>query len=161
VIPVTRGKTFDQGERARELFDQGKSCNAIAKELDVAPSTISNWAKREGLSFERAQTAKAVTAHRIDRAAARADIIDRLYKRSQAILDRLEADVYVYYIAVPGEGMERVEDDNPPAIDEKNLASAIGIYVDKASRLELVDGDAGEESARSMLAELGTFLGVS
>lgn len=158
---MTRGKTFDQGERARDLFNQGASCNAIAKELEVAPSTISNWAKKAGLSFDRKQTAKAVAAHRIDRAAARADIIDRLYLRSQAILDRLEADTYVYYVAVPGEGTERVEDSDPPAIDEKNLASAIGIYLDKAARLELVDGDAGEDAARSMLAELGAFLGVS
>lgn len=158
---MTRGKTFDQGERARELFDEGMSCNGIAKELDVAASTISNWAKAEGLSFDRKQTAKAVAAHRIDRAAARADIIDRLYQRSQKVLARLEADTYVYYVAVPGEGTERVEDDDPPAIDEKNLASAIGIYLDKASRLELVDGDAGEDAARSMLAELGAFLGVS
>jgi hypothetical protein len=54
-----------------------------------------------------------------------------------------------------------VRDDDPPANDEKNLAAAIGIYTDKAQRLELVDGNAGESAARSMLAELGEFLGVS
>lgn len=158
---MPRGRTFDQAPRARELFDAGKSCNAIAKELGVSPSTISGWAKKAGLSFARKQTEAAVHAHRIDRAAARADIIDRMYKRSQSVLDRLEAEVYVYYIAVPGSGMERVEDSEPPAVDERNLASAIGVYVDKATRLELVDGDAGEAAARGMLADLGSFLGLS
>ncbi|WP_213816195.1 hypothetical protein [Glaciihabitans sp. dw_435] len=160
VIAMAQGQTFDQGPRARELFDAGKSCNAIARELGVAASTISGWAKREGLLFDRAKTAAAVSAHRIDRAAVRADIIDRMYLRTQSILDRLEADIFVYHIAVAGSGMEKVEDSAPPAQDEKALASAIGIYLDKATRLELVDGDAGEEAAKGMLAELGAFLGI-
>ena len=153
--------TFQHDSRARELHASGISCNAIAKELGVSASTISRWAKKVGLSFERTQTAAATTAKRIDRAAVRADIIDRMYTRSQKVLDRLEADTYVYYIAVAGSGTERVEDDNPPALDEKNLASALGIYLDKATRLELVDGDDGEEHAKGMLAELGAFLGIS
>lgn len=157
---MAQGKTFEHGERARELFDAGLGCNAIAKECGVAPSTISTWAKREGLNFDRAQTAKAVSAQRIDRAAARADIIDRLYMRSQKVLARLEADKFTY--RVPTEtGSMLVHDDDPPANDEKSLAAAVGIYLDKAQRLELVDGDAGESGARSMLAQLGELLGVS
>lgn len=157
---MARGRTFDQGERARELFDQGMSCNRIAKELDVAPSTISGWAKREGLSFDRKQTAKAVTAQRLDRAAARADIIDRLYRRSQKVLDRLEADTYTH--RVPTEfGSQVVSDDDPPANDEKSLSAAVGMYLSNATRLELVDGNAGESAARSMLAQLGDLLGVT
>lgn len=157
---MARGRTFDQGERARELFDAKKSCNAIAKELGVSPSTISGWAKKEGLSFARKQTAAAVQAHRIDRAAVRADIIDRMYLRSQKVLSRLEADKFTYRI-VTADGSHTVSDDFPPSGDEKNLAASLGIYVDKATRLELVDGNAGEGQARSMLAELGSFLGVS
>ena len=157
---MARGRTFDQGERARVLFDAGTSCNGIAKELGVAASTISGWAKREGLSFDRKQTAKAVTAQRLDRAAARADIIDRLYRRSQKVLTRLEADQFVY--RVPTEAGSRiVRDDDPPANDEKSLSAAVGMYLNNATRLELIDGNAGESAARSMLAELGEFLGVT
>lgn len=157
---MAKGQTFDQGERARVLFDARKSCNAIAKELGVAASTISLWAKREGLSFDRAQTAKAVNAHRLDRAAARADIIDRLYKRSQKVLTRLEADEFSHRIPTETGSMV-VHDDDPPANDEKSLSAAIGMYLNNATRLELIDGNAGESAARSMLAELGAFLGVS
>lgn len=157
---MARGRTFDQGERARVLFDAGTSCNGIAKELGVAASTISGWAKREGLSFDRKQTAKAVTAHRLDRAAARADIIDRLYRRSQKVLTRLEADKFSYRIPTEAGSMV-VKDDDPPANDEKSLSAAVGMYLNNATRLELIDGNAGESAARSMLAELGEFLGVS
>lgn len=156
---MAQGRIFDQDERARELFDAGKSCNAIAKELGVSASTISGWAKRVGLSFSRARTAAAVSAQRIDRAAVRADIIDRMYLRAQKVLARLEADKFTY--RMPTEtGSVLVHDDDPPANDEKNLAAALGIYLDKAQRLELVDGNAGESEARSMLAELGSFLGI-
>lgn len=157
---MARGRTFDQGERARELFDAGKSCNAIAKELGVAASTISGWAKKQGLSFARKQTAAAVQAHRIDRAAVRADIIDRMYLRSQKILTRLEADTFTYRIPTEA-GSQLVHDDDPPAGDEKNLAAALGIYLERATRLELVDGNAGEEQAKGMLADLGAFLGIT
>jgi len=156
---MAQGKAFEGGTRARELHAAGKSCNAIARELGVASSTISNWAKREGLSFKRAGTAAAVAAHRIDRAATRADIIDRMYKRSQKILTRLEADEFTYRLAT-ATGSDTVSDAAAPPGDEKNLASAIGIYMDKATRLELVDSDAGESGARSMLADLGQMLGL-
>jgi DNA-binding transcriptional regulator YdaS (Cro superfamily) len=156
---MTRGRLFDQGIRARELFDAGKSCNAIAKELGVSSSTISAWAKREGLSFNRAAPAIAIAANRIDRAAVRADIIDRMYKRSQRVLTRLEKDSYSYRMPTQY-GSETVTDDDPPAGDEKNLASAVGIYLDKATRLELVDSDNGTSDAKSMLVDLGKALGI-
>jgi len=157
---MARGRTFDQGERARELFDAGKSCNAIAKELGVAASTISGWAKKQGLSFARKQTAAAVQAHRIDRAAVRADIIDRMYLRSQKVLTRLEADKFTYRVVI-SDGSFTVSDEAAPSGDEKNLAASIGIYLERATRLELVDGNAGEAQAKGMLAELGEFLGIT
>jgi hypothetical protein len=52
--------------RARELYDDGHGCNAIAKQLHVAPSTISAGAKQEGLKFDRSQTELAVRAHVVD-----------------------------------------------------------------------------------------------
>lgn len=155
---MARGRTFDQGPRARDLFDSGLSCNAIARELGVSPSTISGWAKREGISFDRKKTAKAVAAQRIDRAAVRADIIDRLYQRTQRVMTRLEADQYLHRMAT-ADGVKTFRDEFPPALDEKNLAGSIGIYLDKATRLELIDGDQGESSVKSMLAELGEYLG--
>ena len=153
-------ETFQGGPRARELHASGMSCNAMAKKLGVSAATISRWAKREGLTFPTQQTASAVFAHKIDRAAVRADIIDRMYTRSQKVLTRLEADKFTYRI-VTADGSMTVSDDDPPPGDEKNLAAAIGIYVDKAARLELIDGNAGEAQAKGMLAELGAFLGIA
>lgn len=129
------------------------SCNGIARELGWSPATISKWAKGEGLNFDRTKTAVAVAAQRIDRAAARADIIDRMYKRSQKVLSRLEADLFVFYVA-GGEGAERITESEPPAGDEKNLAASIGIYVQNATKLEAVDAGDGVEKAHSVLDAL-------
>ncbi|WP_166789316.1 MULTISPECIES: helix-turn-helix domain-containing protein [unclassified Cryobacterium] len=139
--------------RARELHALGWSCNAISKELGFSASTISRWAKREGLNFDRSKTAVAVAAHRLDRAAARADIIDRMYKRSQKVLDRLEAPQYVFYMA-GGLGAERFTEDEPPAGDEKSLAAALGIYVQNATKLETIDAGTGVEKVHSVLDSL-------
>ena len=130
------------------------SCNAIARELGYSVSTISRWAKREGLSFDRSKTAVAVAAARLDRAATRADIIDRMYLRSQKVLARLEADTYTYRMAIPGQASESVEDSAPPASDEKSLAAALGIYVTQATRLETIDVGNGVEKAHSVLDAL-------
>jgi hypothetical protein len=101
-----------------------------------------------------------VQAHRIDRAAVRADIIDRMYLRSQKVLTRLEADKFTYRV-VTSDGSFIVSDEAAPSGDEKNLAASIGIYLERATRLELVDGNAGEAQAKGMLAELGAFLGIT
>lgn len=157
---MAQGRTFEDGSRARVLFDQGKSCNAIAKELGVSPSTISAWAKREGLSFDRSATEDAVAANRVSRAARRAGIIDRLYTRTETVLDRLEAETYTYTVTIPGKGSETIEDSAPPAADERSLSSAINAYLTLAAKLELVDDGDGLSPVESMLGRLAQRFGL-
>lgn len=157
---MSRGRTFDQGLRARELFDQGKSCNAIAKELGVAPSTISGWAKREGLSFDKAKTEDAVAAARVTRAERRGRIIDRLYGRAERVLDRLEADTYLHRMA-SGDGISTFRDEHPPAQDERALAASVHQYLRDAADLELVDDGNGLAPVESMLGRLAQRFGLT
>jgi len=158
---MARGVPVQPAQRARviDLIKLEHGRNAIALEVGISTAAVSRIAKAAGLSFKKAQTAAATEVRRIDRAATRADIIDRMYKRSQKILTRLEADEFTYRLAT-ATGSDTVSDAAAPPGDEKNLASAIGIYMDKATRLELVDSDAGESGARSMLADLGQMLGL-
>jgi predicted transcriptional regulator len=156
---MVRGQTFDQGLRARELFDRGLSCNRIARELGVAPSTISAWAKREGLSFNRAATEDAVAAAKVTRAERRAAIIDRLYTRAERVLDRLEAPEYLHRMA-SGDGISTYRDEFPPAVDEKSLSAAIHSYLKDAADLELVDDGDGLSPVESMLGRLAQRFGL-
>lgn len=161
---MAQGRTFEDGAKAHELFEAGLSCNAIAKKLDVAPSTISAWAKREGLRFDRthvdaANAAKAVddAAAKFDRAAARSRIIDRLYQRVEKIQDRTDKP---YRYRVSGEtGSYLVTDDDPPAADESALSAAISRYLKEARELEQMDAT-NNSPVESMLGRLALKLGL-
>lgn len=93
---MARRETFQQGKRARELFDQGLGCNAIARELEVGAATISRWAEREGLSFAREATALAVRARAIDIAASRTLLTQKMLTVAHEALDGLEGPYLVY-----------------------------------------------------------------
>lgn len=152
-------ETFQGGSRARKLFDQGMSCNAIARELGVGAATISRWAKREGLSFDRGQVATANQARAADAKARRLSITERLYARAERNLSRLEATSYRYRVTY-ADGSETVTDNDPPAADELRHSQAISNYLKSAAQLEAVDSSAGAEDAKSMLAQLGRALGI-
>lgn len=151
-------RTFDQGSRARELHEQGLGCNAIAKQLGVSPNTISLWAKREGLSFDRSKTATATAARAVDLKDRRQKLIERLYARAEANLDRIEQP-YKWRV-VTGTGHSVVTDTAPPAADELRHSQAIANYLKTAAQLGAVDGGRGTDDAKSMLAELGRALGI-
>lgn len=151
--------TFPDGERARELHAAGWSCNRIAKEVGVSPATISRWAKREGLSFDRSVLAAANDARAADGKARRLSITERLYARAERNLSRLEATSYRYRVTY-ADGSETVTDNDPPAADELRHSQAISNYLKSAAQLEAVDSSAGAEDAKSMLAQLGRALGI-
>ena len=58
--------TGKRAEEARDLFDAGNGCNAIARAMGIDPATVSRWAADVGVKFDRSQTAMAVRAHTID-----------------------------------------------------------------------------------------------
>ncbi|MCU1408477.1 MAG: hypothetical protein JWM23_557 [Microbacteriaceae bacterium] len=94
---MARNGTFDAlRPRARELYDEGHGCNAIAKQLGVAPSTISRWAKEEDLAFDRSQTSLAVRAHAIDMAESRMLLTQKMLVAGHEALDSLDEPFTVY-----------------------------------------------------------------
>lgn len=157
---MPRGIPVDDATKARakKLHSQGKGRNEIAKVLGISTFAVTRISQELGFTFDRRQTELAVHVAVIDRAARRGKIIDRLYARSERILDRLEADTYVHYIAVPGDGAERIEDEHPPAKDERDLSSSVAAYLVQAVRLEQVDSDRGVGDAVSVLDSLSAAL---
>jgi predicted transcriptional regulator len=151
-------EAFSGAERARELHAKGLGCNAIARELGVSSGTVSKWAKREGLAFNRSSTAVAVAARAVDLKERRQKLIDRLFARAEANLDRVEQP-YRWRV-VTGAGHSVVTDTAPPAADELRHSQAIANYLKTAAQLGAVDGGKGTDDAKSMLAQLGRALGI-
>lgn len=144
-MPAGTPLTDAQKRRIRALHKKGLGRNAIAREAGVSLATVTKVCQAAGLAFDRSATKVAVEARAVDLRARRQGIVQRLYDRSEHVLTRLEADTYRYTIAVVGQGVEHVEDTDPPAADERNLGSAITGYLTAAARLEQID--AGEDTA--------------
>ncbi|MBP5883164.1 helix-turn-helix domain-containing protein [Streptomyces scabiei] len=152
----TNPVTDEEHAEIRRLHAQGVGRNEIARRIGRGPRTVSEYCKREGLSFDRTATAAATEAKKIDAKARRAALIDRAYTRAERIFDRLEADVVDGYkfTSTTVNGIETERLDHVPAPEERSLATAVGQYLTQAAKLEALDSDGGVEDAESMLGKL-------
>lgn len=158
---MARGRPVEPELRAKAvaMMREGKGRNEIARETGIAAATITKIAAEEGHAFDMASTETAVAVAKVSRAARRGAIIDRLYARTEKILDRLEADSYTYSLMGPN-GVETVTEPYPPAADEKNFATSIHSYLKDAADLELVDDGDGLAPMESMLGRLAQRFGL-
>ncbi|GAB6859108.1 helix-turn-helix domain-containing protein [Microbacterium xylanilyticum] len=157
-----------QKAQAAELHDQGLGCSAIAKQVGVHPSTISRWAAKEGLDFDRTQTAVAVRSAVVSRASRRQQITDRIYSQIEALLDRMQyrPDGGWKALVKDGKGGERfVTVDELPIRDLRDLAASLNALLFGVSALERSNAMFAQEetveSARSLLGSLAEALGVT
>lgn len=90
------GRTpVDDATKARvvQLAREGASRNAVAREVGVAPRTVSRIceAAEPPVTFDRTQTAVAVAAHSEDAKAVRARLSQRALAKAGELLDLTEA----------------------------------------------------------------------
>lgn len=148
---MARSGTFDaKRAEARRLYDEGMSCNAIAKRLGVATSTVSRWAEREGLSFDRAGTKAAVQAHTVDLAAARIRLAEKMLAASEAMLDRIDDPYLVYNFGGKDNTYEEHLLASAPIEVRRNIITTAGITFDKLTRI-VEKSDSGLDQAVGVL----------
>lgn len=144
--------TFDP-QRAQELADAGMSCRGIAKELGCAPSTVSRWAERAGVVFDRAQTAAAVKAHTVDLAAGRIRLAEKMLAASEAMLDDIDGEYLVYNFGGKDNDYNEHLLDTAPVEVKRNIITTAGITFDKLTRI-VEKSDTGLEQAVGVLDTL-------
>lgn len=133
---MARRGTFDSKRaEARRLFDEGLSCNAIAKRLKCSPSTVSRWARSEGLSFDRAKTAAAVEAHKVDLAAERLLLAEEMMAAGREALREIRGPVKVYNFGGKDNTYAETQLDRAPMSMRREALTAAGIAFDKATRI--------------------------
>lgn len=150
--------TFDP-ERAQELFDQSLSCRGIARALGVAPSTVSRWAKGKKLSFDRAQTAAANAAHKVDLAAGRIRLAQKMLDAAEDMLDDIDEPYVVFSFGGKDNTYNEHTLATAPVEVRRNIITTAGIAFDKLSRI-VENSEGGADDAKSMLAQLGRALGI-
>jgi hypothetical protein len=148
LVPPGKTYTQEQKDAALALYETDGP-TAVEKQLGIPKNTVAGWARKAGTRTVRPErTRAAVEAKVLDGKSRRASIVNRLYARAEHILDRLEAEKYTYTVTTK-ESVEKVEDYDPPAGDERNLATSIAVYLDKATKLEDYDR-AGNESGAAV-----------
>lgn len=147
--------TFDQKRaQARKLFDQGLTCRAMARKLKVSTSTVSRWAKAEGLSFtHRAQTAAATVVREFDMTAARSRLARKMTANADQALDGLDGPYLVYSFGGKDNSYEEHELSSAPISARREAQTVGAIAFDKLTKA-LEKDTTGVESAHSLLDSL-------
>ena len=140
-MPAAKTYTQAQKDEALALYET-HGPTAVEKQLGIPKNTVAGWARKAGTRTVRPERVRAAIEAKVaDGKLRRASIVSRLYGRTEKILDRLEADTYRYVVTLK-DGTEVIDDVEPPAEAERHHATAIGIYLDKAAKLEDYDKSA-------------------
>ncbi|MCK2024584.1 hypothetical protein KZC52_16775 [Microbacterium sp. kSW2-24] len=140
-------------ERAKALFDQGMSRNAIARELDLDPATITRWAKRAGVEFDRSETEAATKAHTIDLAAGRLRLAEKMLAASEAMLDDIDGEYLVYNFGGKDNDYNEHLLESAPVEVKRNIITTAGITFDKLTRI-VEKSDSGLDEAVGVIDTL-------
>lgn len=148
-----RARTFAiKRAQLKKLHAGGLSASAIARELGVSKSSVSKWAKQDGLTFDRTQTAQAVAAHTIDLAAGRQRLAEKMLHRAEQLLDSLDGSYLVYSFGGRDNTYSEHTLDKPPVEVIRNAVTTAGITFDKLTRI--VERDPDISGAQSVVASL-------
>jgi hypothetical protein len=137
---MTAGATFDE-KRAQALYDDGATCRAIADALGCAPSTVSRWAKRNGLKFDTAQTDLATRAHAVKLAEARIELAQMMAVAARDALMELDGPITVYSFGGRDNEFNSHTFESAPIEVRRNVLTTAGIAFDKLTRI--VEKDTG------------------
>lgn len=125
-----------------------KSRNQIARDHNVSVGTVTNIAKRSGLTsaFDRSATKNATEAARLDNAALRAATSRRLLEKANEFLDQMEQEHTAFNFGGKDNTFNSKVLPKPPVSDLRNLMTAAAVAIDKHIVIEKHD-NSGESHA--------------
>lgn len=148
----------EQIDQVRALHAGGMGCNEIAREVGVAPATVSVFCANAGLTFDREQTRAATRARQADLALRRAELQAGLLEDAEKLRAQLFAPTVVFAFGGKDNTYESRPVDQPPVRDQRDLVHAVSTAVNASLRLADHDQDADVGDARSMLGDLARGL---
>jgi hypothetical protein len=153
--------TEEEQERLRQLHADGLSRNAIAEAMGRPKVTISRWAERLGLSFDREAVRAATDARQVDLKDRRQRIQERLLDLADLQITRAQNPYRLTGFDHLGQFVAQIV-DQPPAKETKDLTLAASSALTSALKLAQVDaGDEGRENARGLLQSLSDAMATA
>lgn len=174
--PSRRPVNAETRARAVALMEQGKTRNAIARELEISGGTVSRIAEDVGHKFDRYQTEVALAAITIDLAKDRGVLAKMMLAEAMRSLEDMhnpavmvqfenghlteefnEDGILMRRTHTPGVFREHVLDE-PTFSDKRNLMTIAGIAVTKVAELTRQTDAAGSTEAVSFVDGLIALL---
>lgn len=149
--------TDDEADLVRARHAEGCSLRSIARELDVSPSSLGRWARREGLPWDASRTKAATDATRARLLAQRQQLAESVLADAIELRKRLWDNETQYFPT--RDGHEEVVTDLPSARSVEALTSAIERLVRVSEHHGHLTDEERTGEARSMLAKLSEQIG--
>lgn len=161
MAPRKKGRPVTLQQRAQvvDLHAKGLGRNEIAKLTGIGAATVSKIVKDDGGSFNRSKVKAATAARKVDLAAERARLAERLLAKAHDLVDDMDAKYTAFNFGGKDNTYAEHTLDKPPTEALRNLIQSASIASKEARELSRFDGD-GSEGERSMLADLGRALGI-
>ncbi|MGV9282128.1 helix-turn-helix domain-containing protein [Streptomyces sp. NPDC003730] len=151
--------TPEELQQIRELHAQGKGRNEIARTIGRSLRTVSVYAAKMDLSFDRTMTEEATRARKADLEERRVILAEALQGDAERLSSQMWEPAKVFNIGGKDNTYTEHDVDEPPADAKKSLMAAAGIAVEKSLKLVPPEVDeANVEAARSMLGSLADGL---
>jgi hypothetical protein len=155
---VSHFLTDAERERIKELYDAGMGRNEIAAAIGRSAGIVTKIARELGLSFNRAMTAEAVEARRIDMAARRAVLADNLLSDAEALREQMWEPCKYWEWGGRSHTYAEVTVEEPTPTDKWRLMSAATTASQGSMKIELHDVGQNVDNAKSMLSALAAGL---
>lgn len=146
--------TDDESRRLRELHGDGRSLHSIAEEMGRSKRTISVWAGKLGLSWDRSGTAKAAQAKHVDNKARRAALEERLLTEADKVLDQMWQRAIVFNIGGSENTYTEHEMDKPTFGGQKAIIQTAATALNAANKLHELNTGHDAEGVINTLAEV-------
>lgn len=150
--------TDEESDRLRELHADGRSLHSIAEEMGRSKRTISVWAGKLGLSFDRSATAKAAQAKHIDNKARRVALEERLLIEADKVIDQMWTPTLVFNFGGKDNTYEERELERPTFGNQKDIMQTAAIALREANKLHELNSGADAAGAKSTLAQMHDVL---
>ena len=146
--------TNDESRRLRELHADGLSLRSCAKELGRPDSTVSYWAKKLKLSFDRSKTKKATEARVVDLKAKRVEIEQRLIDEAGKVIDQMWEPTVAFSFGGKDNVYTEHEIMQPTFGNQKDIMQTAAIALREANKLHEMNAGADSDGAKSALTQM-------
>lgn len=131
----------DDSDQLARLHESGQSLHAIAQQMGRSKDTVSRWADKLGLTFDRSMTAKAAEAVHIDNKSKRVTLEARLLDEGGKLLDQLWDPTIVFSFGGSENLYSEHQLERPTFGDQKAIVQAVSTALTAANKLAELHND--------------------